>query len=94
MHVLPRVPHHAAGRRHRVRPARARRQIQEDGGDRHAPGHAQELMLTRTNDPPHLTPAFLILSIGYNYLGTFCISYLIGHPNTVFVTSHFFIILR
>lgn len=22
-------------------------------------------------------------------LGTFCISYLIGHPNTVFVTSHF-----
>lgn len=70
MHLLPRLPHHAARRRHCLRSARARRQIQEDGGDLHASGHAQELMPTRTNEPrATLNTRFLILDywIGDNY---------------------------
>lgn len=43
MHLLPRLPHHAARRGHRLRPARAGGQVQEDGGDGHAPGDAQKL---------------------------------------------------
>lgn len=44
VYVLPWLSHHATGRVYRLRPARARRQIQKDGGDRHSAGHAQELI--------------------------------------------------
>lgn len=88
MHVLPGLPHHAARRRHRLRPARARRQVQEDGGDRYAPGHAQELMPPRTNEPrTTLYTRFLILAnwIGHLFWAHFAFLHLIGHQ----ITSYF-----
>lgn len=90
VHVLPRLPHHAARRRHRLRPARARRQVQEDGGDRHAPRHAQELM-PRTNEPrttQHIR--FLILAnwIGHIFWAHFAFLHLIGHQIISYFSLH------
>lgn len=81
MHLFPRMPHYATRRGNRLRPARARRQVQEDGGDRHAPGHAQKLMPLRTNEPrATLNTRFFILAnwIGHYYVGHILHFFIIG----------------
>lgn len=43
VHVFPRLSHQSSGRSDRLRPARAGREIQEDGRNCHPPGNAQKL---------------------------------------------------
>lgn len=95
LHLLPRLSNHEAGRGHRLRSPRASRPLQEDGRDRHTPGHAQELMHPRTNDTPLLIPASYtaiglmyfghILHFYFNKIGRFFFRYGKSHFSCLFI---------